>query len=354
MIIETEKMLKHLGNTCNFTERPDLKNPDCSNIYLPYRVCEECYMLFETTNDIKNYQIEIGNYFGIPVNPINFGMCYTKKHASKILPGSKREENKYDKNKKELNTQDINHTEESQNYADSSQDHLHTRNSTQTNKIYHMHRILIMFTDLFLNENMNLPEKELYLRFNFLGEHYKVKLGKYYQELDYCNINFFKIFYIICEESKGFIEYVDQNKHMDVQLGYYKNDKDLANGLRNNQFVHQQNITIEDKDICTRKEDFLEFAKVELSLQGLKYGEKYRNTLNGLMFKQDHPHYVARLRCMIRISNEGRDNNQDKYKDGKEFYKNIDVTQLNCRKHFNVRHFILPLDLYSSDEFCYF
>ena len=156
MIIETEKMLKHLGYTCQFTDRPDLKHSDCSTIYLPYRVCEDCYLLFETSNDIKNYQIEIGNYFGIPVDPINFGMYYTKKESTKILPGLRREENKNDLHQKEMNTQEINPTEDSEYFADSSYEIMQTRISTKTNKIYHMHRILIMFTDLFLNENIIL------------------------------------------------------------------------------------------------------------------------------------------------------------------------------------------------------
>jgi hypothetical protein len=45
-------------------------------IYLPYRVCEDCYLLFETLNDIKEYQIEIANLFRIPVDRINFCFNY--------------------------------------------------------------------------------------------------------------------------------------------------------------------------------------------------------------------------------------------------------------------------------------
>ena len=49
-------------------------------IYLPYRVCEDCYLLFETLNAIKNYQIDIANLFRNPVNKVNFGFgFYTKE-----------------------------------------------------------------------------------------------------------------------------------------------------------------------------------------------------------------------------------------------------------------------------------
>ena len=48
-------------------------------IYLSYRVCEDCYLLFETLNDIKNHQIEIANYFRNPVDKVNFGFGYYTK-----------------------------------------------------------------------------------------------------------------------------------------------------------------------------------------------------------------------------------------------------------------------------------
>ena len=79
MIMETEKMLKHVEfNKVKFTvlDRPDLKHTYYSMIYLPYRVCEDCYLLFETLNDIKDFQIEIANLFRIPVDRINFCFNY--------------------------------------------------------------------------------------------------------------------------------------------------------------------------------------------------------------------------------------------------------------------------------------
>ena len=79
MIMETENMLKHVEfNKVKFNvlDRPDLRHTYYSMIYLPYRVCEDCYLLFETLNDIKEYQIEIANLFRIPVDRINFCFNY--------------------------------------------------------------------------------------------------------------------------------------------------------------------------------------------------------------------------------------------------------------------------------------
>ena len=79
MIIETENMLKHVEfNKIKFNvlDRPDLRHTYYNMIYLPYRVCEDCYLLFETLNDIKDYQIEIANFFRIPVDKINFCFNY--------------------------------------------------------------------------------------------------------------------------------------------------------------------------------------------------------------------------------------------------------------------------------------
>ena len=90
MIIETENMLKHVEfNKIKFNvlDRPDLRHTYYSMIYLPYRVCEDCYLLFETLNDIKDYQIEIANLFKIPVDRINFCFNYytqIKEDKSKI------------------------------------------------------------------------------------------------------------------------------------------------------------------------------------------------------------------------------------------------------------------------------
>ncbi len=334
-------MLKHIGNHITFIERPDLKHTDCSMIYLPYRVCEDCYLLFETMNDIKNHQIEIANFFRNPVDPVNFGMDYYAKEICKKDLELPEEENNNEDETSSVSEQGGNNTyivsDNSGSIASPKKMRVSQLNEVKTgvenkNNLY-LYRIMIMFTDLFWNESLKLPNDELYLLFNFLGNWYKVRIGRYYEQLDYFNINFFKIFYIVCDGTNGFIEYVEKNRLMEIKLGYFETE------YKKNQIdakIFNKDITIEDADICKNIDDFVEFAGVELSLNGLKYGEKYRNSLNGLLFKRDKPHYVGKLRCLIRISKEGKAR-EDKFKtDGKEFYKNFDITKYNLRKHFNV------------------
>ena len=89
MVLETAKMYEHAdfrgsSNKFKCLERPDLKHDDYSMIYLPYRVCEDCYLLYETLHDIKEYQIQIGNILKSPVNEINFGFGYYFKEKNDI------------------------------------------------------------------------------------------------------------------------------------------------------------------------------------------------------------------------------------------------------------------------------
>lgn len=83
--------------------------------------------------------------------------------------------------------------------------------SPKDNRLY---RILIMFTDIFLNDAITqlLADHELFILFNFIGNWYKVKIPNFYKELDYININFFKLFYIICNKNDGFLDYIDKNR----------------------------------------------------------------------------------------------------------------------------------------------
>ena len=116
MIIETENMLKHVEfNKVKFNvlDRPDLRHTYYSMIYLPYRVCEDCYLLFETLNDIKDYQIEIANLFKIPVDKINFCFNYytqIKEDKSKVKL-TKKELKNIDRINKEITNMNFN-TEE--------------------------------------------------------------------------------------------------------------------------------------------------------------------------------------------------------------------------------------------------
>jgi hypothetical protein len=330
MIFETVAMLKHIGYDINYTERPDLKNANNSMIYLPYRVCKKCFLLFETTNDIKNYQIDIANFFRMPVDPINFSKDIEKKPNQKQEP-----DDFYIDNNKSVVVQGIkedsppvrsgmdsglNSSFEEEQVVNTNTV-VNTYQSTNHFGIHrYLYRILICFNDIFWKEDLQVPEdKELYLVFNFIGRWYKAKIKQYYEQLDYFNVNFFKIFHIICNDTTGFINYVEKNKNMTVQLGYFEvnemkeKHKEVAKTLK-------KNVVIEDEDICC-KEDFVEIASVELSLQGLKYGQKYENKLNGLLFRKEAPHYVGRLRCVIRINKE----------------QSIDITKYNLTKHFNVK-----------------
>ena len=69
--------------------------------------------------------------------------------------------------------------------------------------------------------------------------------------------------------------------------------------------------------------NFVEFSSSELSIQGLKYGQKYENNLNALLFKQTKPFLVGRLSFVIRINKE----------------TDTDIYNLNLTKHSNVSIF---------------
>ena len=120
---------------------------------------------------------------------------------------------------------------------------------------------------------------------------------------------------------------------MEVKIGHFETSeeetkkKDVKKLLR-------KDIIIEDDDICDDEiENFVPFATVDLSTQGLKYGTNYRNNLNGLLFKRDEPHYVGKLRCIIRIHKV------------KEIH---DITKYKLHNYFNL--YIPSLNFVVSDE----
>ena len=350
MILETDNMLKHVQFErvqFNIVDRPDLKHTDYSMIYLPYRVCEDCYLLFETLNGIKNYQIDIANLFRNPVNKVNFGFgFYTKE----IIFEDKVELTKVQQNKiKMLNTEidnlnkeedeedDIvgikNKTNSSNNISEEDNEENEEENEEINNKanqeikinketekkevnkqeketmnkkgkINNLYRILIIFNDIIWTEqNIKLPKKDLFLVYTFLGNYYKIPLNidQFTKDLDYTLINFYKIYHIICTEPDGFIKWVEKNRYMEVKIGHFETS-DEAKKKTEVKNILKRNIVIQDNDICEDIQNFVPFATVDLSTQGLKYGTNYRNNLNGLLFKRDEPHYVGKLRCVIRIS----------------------------------------------------
>ena len=392
MILETDNMLRHVQFEkvqFNIVDRPDLKHTDYSMIYLPYRCCEDCYLLFETLNDIKNYQIDIANLFRNPVNKVNFGFGFyakeiiledkvelTKAQQNKIkmlnteIDNLNKEEDEEDDliDLKNKNNSNNNSEEESENEDKEEEDvnninNINKKNELNLNmesisdkenninkdinkteidtinkkgKINNLYRILIIFNDIIWTEqDIKLPpKKDIYLVYTFLGNYYKIPLtmGQFMKDLDYTLINFYKIYHIICTEPDGFIKWVEKNRYMEVKIGYFETS-DEAKKKTEVKNLLKKNIVIQDNDICEDIQNFVAFATVDLSTQGLKYGTNYRNNLNGLLFKKDEPHYVGKLRCVIRIS---------KVKPIK------DISKYKLKNYFNL--YIPPVNFVVSDE----
>ena len=106
---------------------------------------------------------------------------------------------------------------------------------------------------------------------------------------------------------------------MSFKLGYFKENKEK----KEKEIIMkklQNKITYGDNDLCQDIGDFIECASGELSLDRLKYGPKYRNTLRILLFRKLKPHYIGSLRFIIRINEE----------------KSVDNYNLNLTKHCNV------------------
>lgn len=358
MILETDLMLKHVGIDMKFIERPDLKHTDSSVIYLPFRVCEDCYLLFETMNEIKNSQIQIGNYFRIPVNDLNFGIeihrkidmeseerkkknledliksfdgDFIKKAGSNLLNFGTLNKNgnplgfnnlNLNGNNPNLNSNNFS-TDENNNYnGGESSLASNKKNSPKKFGKNFLYRFMFVITDIILNEDMKLPDEKLYIIYYFFGKWYKIRLTDYYENLDYFNVNFSKIFYIICDENYGFIEYIDKNKSIDIKIGHFVEDpvklKDQENAK-----LFKKEIIIEDLDTFTNIEDFVEYCGVQIECSAVRYADNNRNTMNGLLFKEDKPHYVGKLRCLMRVNKE----------------KEIELENVKCTKHCNVRSF---------------
>ena len=397
MILETDNMLKHVQFEkikFNIVDRPDLKHTDYSMIYLPYRACEDCYLLFETLNDIKTYQIDIANLFRNPVNKVNFGFgFYTKeivfedkveltkaqlnkiKMLNKEIDNLNKDEDVEDdgvgiKNNKTSSSNNL--TQDNNDVDEENEDDTENNNNgnnninknelkltldsnksdnnknpkeinkqdnvdiiTKRSKINNLYRILIIFNDIIWTEqDIKLPNKDLFLVYTFLGNYYKIPLtiDQFTKDLDYTLINFYKIYHIICTEPDGFIKWVEKNRYMEVKIGYFeKSEEDKKKTEVKN--LLKKNIVIQDNDICEDINNFVPFATVDLSTQGLKYGTNYRNNLNGLLFKRDEPHYVGKLRCVIRIS---------------KVKKIKDITKYKLKNYFNL--LIPPVNFVVSDE----
>ena len=374
MIIEIEKILRHVEFTkvkFNFFDRPDLRHTYSSMIYLPYRVCEDCYLLFETLNDIKNYQIEIANLFRIPVDNINFCFnCYEKekddiskvnlteeelnnierinKEINKISPVNEDEfnSNELHKNKSyligndevlndrllikeqeilnKINNKKVLTKNKSAGMIKTGKNNINTntnkKNIIDNNKAcenkeqLYLFRILIIFNDIIWNNINELPKEDLYIVYSFLGNNYKIplKIELYSKDLDYTLINFKKIYHVICTEPEGFINFAEKNRYMEVKLGTFEKSEEETKNKEVQKWL-KKSIIIEDQDIYNENEHFIPYASLDLSIQGLKYGTNYRNNLNGLLFKKEKPYYTGKLRCLIRIHKVKEINDVSKY-----------------------------------------
>ena len=369
MILEIENLLKHVEFTkvkFNFFDNPGLRHTYSSMIYLPYRVCEDCYLLFETLNDIKDYQIEIANLFRIPVDKINFCFnCYEKekddiskvnlteeelnniyrvnKEINKINPIYEDEfnSNELHKNKSFLigndeilndkliikeqkNLNKINNTKvltKNKSAGNIITEKNDIKNNNNNNKKecenkdqLYLFRILIIFNDIIWDNINELPKEDLHIVYSFLGNNYKIPLNieQYSKDLDYTLINFKKIYHVICTEPDGFINFAEKNRYMEVKLGNFEKLEEEAKNKEVQKWL-KKSIIIEDQDIYNENEHFIPFASVDLSIQGLKYGTNYTNNLNGLLFKKEKPYYTGKLRCLIRIHKVKEINDVNKY-----------------------------------------
>ena len=369
MILEIENLLKHVEFTkvkFNFFDNPGLRHTYSSMIYLPYRVCEDCYLLFETLNDIKDYQIEIANLFRIPVDKINFCFnCYEKekddiskvnlteeelnnihrvnKEIIKISPIYEDEfnSNELHKNKsfligndkilndkliikEQINLNKINNTKvltKNKSAEKIITEKNNIKNINNNNKKecenkdqLYLFRILIIFNDIIWDNINELPKEDLYIVYSFLGNNYKIPLNieQYSKDLDYTLINFKKIYHVICTEPDGFINFAEKNRYMEVKLGTFEKSEEETKNKEVQKWL-KKSIIIEDQDIYNENEHFIPFASLDLSIQGLKYGTNYTNNLNGLLFKKEKPYYTGKLRCLIRIHKVKEINDVSKY-----------------------------------------
>ena len=355
MIIETENMLKHVEfNKIKFNvlDRPDLRHTYYSMIYLPYRVCEDCYLLFETLNDIKDYQIEIANFFRIPVDKINFCFNYyteIKEDKTKIKLTQKQlnnieklndeiskmnfkedeffeeNNNEYEFNsekKAKIENNNILENEEIPEENDiiieeQEQDQINIENSKRINKKFLKKNYSAgMVREFEINKNLEEQNKstdnkkslnlyQILIMFNDLIWNNVEQIPNEDLYIVYTFLgNSYKIPIKIEQYSKDLdytiINFVEKNRYMEVKLGTFeKIEEEIKN--KEVQKLLRKNIVIEDQDICRENEKFKSFAGLDLSIMGLKYGTNYRNNLNGLLFKKDKPYYIGKLRCVIRI-----------------------------------------------------
>ena len=72
-------------------------------------------------------------------------------------------------------------------------------------KINNLYRILIIFNDIiWSDQDIKLPNKDLFLVYTFLGNYYKIPLNidQFTKDLDYTLISFYKIYHRTRKEKR--------------------------------------------------------------------------------------------------------------------------------------------------------
>jgi len=98
---------------------------------------------------------------------------------------------------------------ENENESESESENENENEKNIGNALY---RLLFMFSDFYWNTNIELPNEDLFLVFQFLGKNYKIRLSNIHSKIRYIDVDFYKIFYIITDRQKGFFEFSEKEK----------------------------------------------------------------------------------------------------------------------------------------------
>ncbi len=117
-----------------------------------------------------------------------------KKNIKKLKTKNKNDENNHETQVVKIKKEDISDEEKE----------LVTGNA--------LYRVLFFFSDLYWYDTVELPKEELFIVFDFLGKNYKIPLTNIYSNIKYIDVDFYKLFYVITDQQKGFFEFVEKNK----------------------------------------------------------------------------------------------------------------------------------------------
>ena len=67
MIIETDKHLRSRGITIQWLDRSEYRKSDVATLYQSYRVCKNCYRLYEYTEEMRELVYKFSVCMGVPV-----------------------------------------------------------------------------------------------------------------------------------------------------------------------------------------------------------------------------------------------------------------------------------------------